>query len=302
MKGSLRALLSHVIDYAGLFPPAELSLDESIRNYARYRQGHEAWMLGRFICPAARLHELVPYVEELFDKDHPPLAIAALGRGGKTPEDFVTGFGRDVQAILDLEDQLKRRVEIRVLETRLPAQAGVAFEFDSRRLRVFVEPTLAPDWRRSVRAAVDIACSTPGGCGFKMRTGGVEAAAFPPGEQIAHAIVACREKNVPLKFTAGLHHPIRHYNASIGAKMHGFVNVFVAGVMAHMAKLDEEPLVEILEDEDPDSFAFDDASLRWRDRRATVELIEFVRANHVMSFGSCSFDEPRDDLRALGWL
>ena len=83
MNASLRALLTNVVDYAGLFPPAELSLDASIRNYARYRREPESWMLGRFICPATRLHELAPYVGELFASG-PPLAVAAPGRGGKS--------------------------------------------------------------------------------------------------------------------------------------------------------------------------------------------------------------------------
>ena len=40
MSPSLRALLTGIVDYAGLFPPAQLSLDEAIRNYARYRTEH----------------------------------------------------------------------------------------------------------------------------------------------------------------------------------------------------------------------------------------------------------------------
>src|SRR5437660_1475932 len=81
MSPSLRALLEHVIDYAGLFPPATLPLDEAVRNYARYRTEPEGWMLGRFICPAARLAELSPFADELFP-DWRPLAVAVLGRGG----------------------------------------------------------------------------------------------------------------------------------------------------------------------------------------------------------------------------
>ena len=57
MQPSLRTLLTEIVDYAGLFPPAKLQLDEAIRNYARYLRGPEAWMLGRFVCPAARLRE-----------------------------------------------------------------------------------------------------------------------------------------------------------------------------------------------------------------------------------------------------
>ena len=46
---SLRALLTGVIDYAGLFPPAKLPMDQALSNYLRYRDGPDAWMLGNFV-------------------------------------------------------------------------------------------------------------------------------------------------------------------------------------------------------------------------------------------------------------
>src|SRR5436190_14801765 len=80
MRASLRTLLAGIVDYAGLFPPAALLLDESIRNYARYLRDPDRWMLGRFICPAARLHELLAYLPKLFASGE-ALSISALGRG-----------------------------------------------------------------------------------------------------------------------------------------------------------------------------------------------------------------------------
>ena len=44
--------------------------------------------------------------------------------------------------------------------------------------------------------------------GYKMRTGGVTADAFPTSAQIAPALVAPATQQVPIKFTAGLHHPL----------------------------------------------------------------------------------------------
>jgi hypothetical protein len=55
---SLRALLEGLIDYAGLFPPAALSMQDAVRNYARYREEEYAWALGRFVVPADRAHEV----------------------------------------------------------------------------------------------------------------------------------------------------------------------------------------------------------------------------------------------------
>ena len=53
-----RALLSGIVDYAGLFPPAGLDMATAVRNYADYRDDDASWMLGRFVAPAAKLDEL----------------------------------------------------------------------------------------------------------------------------------------------------------------------------------------------------------------------------------------------------
>jgi hypothetical protein len=55
---SLRVLLEGLIDYAGLFPPAGLTMQDAIRNYARYRDGEYAWALGRFVVPLERAGEV----------------------------------------------------------------------------------------------------------------------------------------------------------------------------------------------------------------------------------------------------
>ncbi len=55
---SLHALLEHLIDYAGLFPPAALTMQDAVRNYARYRDGEYAWALGKFVVPQARVSEV----------------------------------------------------------------------------------------------------------------------------------------------------------------------------------------------------------------------------------------------------
>ncbi|HET8796166.1 MAG TPA: hypothetical protein VFO89_00655, partial [Thermoanaerobaculia bacterium] len=55
---SLHTLLAGLIDYAGLFPPAALPMDEAVRNYARYRDGGHAWALGKFVVTEERAHEV----------------------------------------------------------------------------------------------------------------------------------------------------------------------------------------------------------------------------------------------------
>ena len=55
---SQEELFARLIDYAGMFPPASLSLEEAVRNYETYSRGDYAWMLGRFVVPLADAHEV----------------------------------------------------------------------------------------------------------------------------------------------------------------------------------------------------------------------------------------------------
>ena len=54
---AIKALMTGLIDYAGLFPPASLDMETAVRNYRSYLHGEHAWMLGHFVLPANRLRE-----------------------------------------------------------------------------------------------------------------------------------------------------------------------------------------------------------------------------------------------------
>src|SRR5918992_5439299 len=64
----VRALIAGAIDYAGLFPPAALSMEDAVRNYATYRESEDAWALGRFVVPAARLTEFREQADAALDR------------------------------------------------------------------------------------------------------------------------------------------------------------------------------------------------------------------------------------------
>ena len=51
--------LEGIIDYAGLFPPADLDLQTVVKNWASYLQSEDSWMLARLIIPAVQLEEFV---------------------------------------------------------------------------------------------------------------------------------------------------------------------------------------------------------------------------------------------------
>src|SRR4051812_4538190 len=118
MSASLHALLAGAVDYAGLFPPAGLPLEQAARDYARYREEPEAWMLGRFVCLAARLNDLGRF-PQLF-QGGTPLALAVLGRGGATLHDFQSNLKVDLDDLAAFCRGQGPAVNAEALEVRLP--------------------------------------------------------------------------------------------------------------------------------------------------------------------------------------
>lgn len=291
MTQSLRALLAGLIDYAGLFPPAGLPLADAAMNYLSYRKSERAWMLGRFVLPAARLNEVAGT----------EMTVAALGRGGPG-RDFVDGLFSDFALIEEAREASGGRLTVDVLETKLPpeyvASPGAIRPFltapcemaEREGVKLFLEVPAGAE--RVVEALAGIG-SGPDTPGVKLRAGGD---AVPTAEHVAAALWGCSAEGLEFKATAGLHHPLRRANE------HGFLNVFVAGVLIAAGSLTPKETVELLGERSPENFDFRDDGLSWRGRPATLAQVVEARRLFVRSFGSCSFDEPNDDLRALGLM
>src|SRR5688500_17540116 len=116
MVESLQVLLGGVIDYAGMYPPAQLPLNESFRNYVRYKTGKEAWIVNRFICPCAKVSEL-----EAGLKWHPydgRFGVCLTGSGGNDAGEFLANTLLDIKSARKMD-----RVFFDALETRLPASS-----------------------------------------------------------------------------------------------------------------------------------------------------------------------------------
>jgi hypothetical protein len=232
-----------------MFPPASLSREAAIGRYSCYLNGEHAWMLGRFVIPAAQLDELSAEADWSF---------AVLGDGDHPRADTI----------------------------------------ESKKIISTVKPTyceVSIDRLDEVKKA---------GSFVKIRTGGITPGAIPSVESVASYIVACAERRLPFKATAGLHHPIRSMQRltyepdAPSAMMHGFINVFLAAAFAWHGERKSHP---ILAETDAFAFRFDDRA-HWRDRSLSGEEITEARRQFAHSFGSCSFEEPIADLRALGWL
>ncbi|HEY5037149.1 MAG TPA: hypothetical protein VII74_08480 [Chthoniobacterales bacterium] len=290
---ALRALLEGAIDYAGLFPPAELALGSALENQAAYVRSADAWMLGCFVLPLGKFGAAGAELGQ-FSRGY-PLRISVLGPRATGASEFQAAIEKAAAAIKEFSAARANLVSVRQFEMALPAGVNLDSLGDSL-------GELPCFWEVPANDASETIAALAGrGLGFKLRTGGVTAEAFPSDVEIARVLVAGARHEVPIKFTAGLHHPVKKFHESVGTKMHGFLNVLGAGVLAAEHHWDEAQTAEMLADEDAKSFGFDTEVFRWREWTITTRQIE-TRRRLVTSLGSCSFDEPRDDLRALDLL
>jgi hypothetical protein len=279
--GTIRVLLAEIVDYAGLFPPAGLDLPSAVRAYDRYRTGEHAWMLGAFVVPASRLSELARAVERLGASSPWPISVLAPsldeGRRIRVPD------------VLHV-----RAVEIGPTEPEAihPENGGVQH---------FHEVPL--DERMEERLDAILRA----GAAAKVRTGGVDAGAFPAAERLAEFIDGCAERRVPFKATAGLHHPARGRYAltcepdSAQCEMFGFLEVVLAAALLWHRRIDVREAAALLGVRSSTVEPSKDA-LVWAGHRVDMDEIAATRRSFFRSFGSCSFEEPVSDLGRLGIL
>jgi len=294
--GTLTALLEQAVDYAGLFPPARLSMDDAVTNYAAYLADRFAWMLGRFIVPLARLDEF-----EEASKDHLPgpgrqtwhmsgLAAGPMSNEAERIMRFNEAYGRSHQAVIDtMELKASARQDIlRDQQSSVPVTR-------------YYEIPLDPDPEELVSAIEET------GCRAKMRTGGVTDDAIPDSSRVVRFMACCIRHGVPYKATAGLHHLIRglyrltYEPGSPQGMLFGFLNVFLSGAFLSEG-MPERDAVLVLEERNADAFRFDTGGVSWNEHRLSQDAVRRARRLNTIAIGSCSFTEPVDELKGVGLL
>jgi len=295
---SLRSLLTGIIDYAGLFPPAKLEIGPAVRNFAEYRGGDHDWMLGRFVVPAGRLEELEQAAANLLPgAGETPWELSVLG--GTDPE----GTAQALKALHERHPGGELRASAVEMKASTPREIRTILERLPSDLEIFVEIPYQEDPESLLE---ELAKDSRGRA--KIRTGGVTENAFPTPEQMARFVRACVATDVPFKATAGLHHPLRgryqltYEPDSPQGTMFGFLNVFVGAALERAGRLAEGELLEILQESKLADFTFDDGSLGWRRHRLSAPETEEARKLFARSYGSCSFVEPIEDLQRLSVL
>ncbi len=294
----VRALMTRAVDYAGLFPPARLDMADAVRAYAEYRASPDAWALGRFVVPASRLEEF----EDSAAAFLPTSAAASWALSALLSADIELDAA-SVDAFNERHRDCRRgAVHVDTVELRAaqPDEVRRAEPYVGGRFDTFVEIPVHDDPAPLVDAIAAI------GAKAKIRTGGVTPDAFPGARHVVRFIRACLDRGVSFKATAGLHHPIRaEYRLTYDAgaprgTMYGFLNVFLAAAFMRRG-LDDADALALLDERDPAAFAFTDEEVRWHGHAVSLSDVHAAR-EEIVSFGSCSFREPVDELQGLGLL
>lgn len=289
---ALHALLAAIVDYAGLFPPAGLDMIRAVRNYAEYRASDDAWMLGRFVVPIARLDEFRAVRASVGDESDWHLA-ALLGEDVAGDIALAAAFNerRDSGAVIDaLEGRVASPDDVAALAALPVADFRVFAELPSG-----VDPG---PFLLALRSA---------GLNAKVRTGGVTKDSFPSPEWLVSFLRCSIDAEVAFKATAGLHHPMRGVyrltyaqRAPVG-DMYGYLNLFLAAAFM-VGGGTENDAAAILCERDRGAFSLLPNGIGWHGRSIDTRAIRATRDRVAMSFGSCSFREPVDELRALAGL
>jgi hypothetical protein len=294
---SIPAHLQAMVDDAAIFPPASTPLEQAVSEHASHRASEYADLVGGFVVSDVKVADLAKAVEPVetsprVSTGSTNIALNLVVTGGAGAiEPAVTWVDRsdglDLRAVefaLRDEEDLAHNASrlVHVVDSMEEALDGVT---------VFAEPPIprgqpSHGWL----AALDELAARE--INLKFRTGGVTEDLFPSAAALATCIEAALDRELPFKCTAGLHHAVRHTDASTGITHHGFLNVLLA-TRASLDGAGVEEVTRVLEDPDGPALAgrvADDPDTAARTRR------------WFTSFGSCSVLDAHEDLVDLGLL
>jgi len=276
------ALFRHLVDDAAMFPPGDLPLGEAVAAHRAHRRSPYADLVGLFVCTD---EDLMKVATEAARTGAGPLEVAVVitgGAGGIEPAVRYGDRSRDVE-VKAIEVRLRNEDDLSRNALRVARACDDCLDAEA----AYVEVGLYGAWERALDVVADA------GYAAKLRTGGLDAALFPSEAQVAAFITACLDREVAFKCTAGLHNAVRHTATDTGFEHHGFLNVLLA-TRASLDGASQDEVAAVLASRDGDALAA-------RARELSEDQAASTR-RWFTSFGSCSIDEPRHDLAALGLL
>lgn len=277
--GRAAALTLALIDDAAVFPPGSASVDDALVAHRRHRTSWYADLVGPLLARASAVRELAAALDTHGSAADPVEVVLVADAG-------LVGLAEARAALLDDD-----RLEVVGVEVAIPAgdDLGAAARRTLDALDVAVPAAVEVPRGSGWREALDV-LADDGAERAKFRTGGPTPDAVPSDHQLALFVHACLERRLPFKLTAGLHHLVRRTAPRTGMEEHGLLNV-LAAVAAGL----DGGSVEVMQE-----------MVSLRDEALLRAVIDTADARDLRrwftSFGSCSIDEPRDELVAAGLL
>ncbi|MFC3995350.1 hypothetical protein ACFOVU_05470 [Nocardiopsis sediminis] len=282
-------LLRGLVDDAGLFPPASLSILQAVERHRSDRIVAHPMLTHRLLCPEQRWSELLARVNGGGPIDAAVVLDAERGFAATPPESSPGVRVTHYEARARAED-LRMAADLFRSGDLEGSGRTVFFEFDP--LPEFPDLAGAPAFGRT--SGWPAAVAMLGGArplGVKIRCGGPKAAMFPGVSDLADALLACVEHDVPFT-AAGLQHAVRHTDPRTGFAHHGYLNLLLATVAALSA--DRGAVKAALACTDGARLAAGAAEVAPGDARRARDL--FTR------FGARSTGDPVRDAEGLGLL
>jgi hypothetical protein len=248
-------------------------MDEGLAAHRAHFVSPYSDLVGPFLCPVSRIDELrsAPTVS-----NHLNLSLVVDVTGEATHHAL-----RECAA-----DPRLSLVGIEAAHSRLGDDATVIGE-NLRRLPSTVGFLEVP--RSGFDDSLDLVAKG-GWQAAKYRTGGTAADAFPDARELAAFLVACADRALPFKLTAGLHHAVRNTDPDTGFEQHGVLNMLVA-TRAAVAGQDIDSVAHLLEERKADALVA--AVSTWSEADAVAVRRAF------RSFGCCGVTDPINELMAL---
>ncbi|APJ04736.1 hypothetical protein [Silvanigrella aquatica] len=313
---SLNIFMQGLLDYAGLFPPATLSLQDALKNFAEYHHHDQKKWLGKFILPANKIDETISLLNNLntFSTLNQKAPFSIILNSCDKLTDYPNYLEKDLIIINNFRKKFETTIDILSFEFLPPKEIfepknhtllndfisifNNKIDYYKHKLEFYCELPLNPFLNEYIKSIIQ--CNNKQNSyklSIKLRTGGVTPQQIPKSIEIAQAILLCAQEKISLKATAGLHVPVPNDNSDVGARLHGFLNIFSSLLLCYDHLLSIEEIDEIISHCSYEDFKFTDEGLFVRNKFISNEKMQQFRNLYIKSFGTCSFLEPIEHLQ-----
>ncbi len=320
MLNCINILSKELFDYAGLFPPAQLSLERALNNFAQYQKHPQNSMLGKFILPAGSCNSFSTFLRnnpQYFENFKEKKALFSILLSKSTEfSNSKNLLMLDFQNLEKLFSQTSNHLKIQSVEATIPLNILKDTELIAKYLEnlntivnnfaenteIYIEfPFLNNDPSLFLEILSHFNTQHNKIIGLKLRTGGVTMEQIPKAPDLSKVILKACENKLPIKLTAGLHLPVRNFNSAVGAQMHGYLNVICAILFPYIFKdltsseLEKEHDL-LLANEDFNLFKFTKDGLYLGKKLIKIEQLSELKAKYIKGIGTCEFEEPTEAL------